>query len=162
MSSYVLSAAGSSNPTLKLTAVDATGTAVTGDTGLEIDYLQNITVNNAQDIFTWTQLNQAAKLSVPSTATNSLSTTIVVDVDSFFGTTDNASVGDTAAEQGLLQMSRNKQRVKFEVNIGDTATTGKTISGFGYVTGLSPTVSSDSPVWTTPMTITADSDYTVA
>jgi len=39
--------------------------------------------------------------------------------------------------------------------------TGKTISGKGYITGLAPTVSADSPVWVSPITITVTGDYTV-
>jgi len=35
------------------------------------------------------------------------------------------------------------------------------INGKGYITGLAPTVSADSPVWVTPITITVTGDYTV-
>jgi len=135
---------------------------VSGDTnGLDVPALQDVTVNNANDVFTWTQLDEASKLQIATTATNSLSMNIVVEQDTFFGTTAS---GETAQTNGLFGLSKDKNKVTFELYLGDTDTggTGKTISGEGYVTGLAPTVSADSPVWVTPITITVDGDYTVA
>lgn len=135
---------------------------VSGDTaGLDIPALQDVTVNNANDVFTWTQLDQASKLQIATTATNSLSMNIVVEQDSFFGAT---AAGESAQTSGIFGLSKDKTKVTFELYLGDTDTggTGKTISGEGYVTGLAPTVSADSPVWVTPITITVDGDYTVA
>lgn len=129
---------------------------VDGDTvGLDIPMLQDITINNANDVFTWTQLNVGSKLQVATTATNSISGTLVVDEDVYFGKT---AVGETAQTSGIFGLSKDKTRVEFTINdVG-----AKTISGEGYVTGLAPTVSADSPVWTSPLTITVDGDYTVA
>ena len=162
---YILSAAGSSNPVLTLQAYNADGTTLVAGV-LSIPYLQDVTVNNAQDIFTWEQLNASGKFSVPTTSTNSISSTIVVDPETFFGLGDGAGAGnlpyDPATEQGVLNMSTNKQKVKFTINMGDTAGTGKTVSGDGYITGLTPTVSAGSPVWTTPITVTCDGDFTIA
>ena len=135
---------------------------VSGDTnGLDIPALQDVTVNNANDVFTWTQLDQASKLQIATTATNSLSMNIVVEQDSFFGATAS---GEAAQTSGIFGLSKDKTKVTFELYLGDTDTggTGKTISGEGYVTGLAPTVSADSPVWVTPITLTVDGDYTVA
>lgn len=160
---YILSAAdGVNNPVLTLEAYDATGALVVGT--LSVPYLQDVTVNNAQDIFTWEQLDTAGKFSVPTTSTNSLSSTIVVDPTTFFGTATGSPVYSAATAQGLIGCSTNKQKVRFSINMGDATTagaTGKRISGDGYVTGLSPTVSSGSPVWTTPITITCDGDFTI-
>jgi hypothetical protein len=64
----------------------------------------------------------------------------------------------------LFGLSKNKIKVVFELYLGDTdsGAAGKTISGSGYVTGLAPTVSADSPVWVSPVTITVTGDFTVA
>jgi len=135
---------------------------VLGDTnGLDVPALQDVTVNNANDVFSWTQLDQASKLQIATTATNSLSMNIVVEQDSFFGATAS---GEEAQTSGIFGLSKDKTKVTFELYLGDTDTggTGKTISGEGYVTGLAPTVSADSPVWVTPITVTVDGDYTVA
>jgi hypothetical protein len=56
-----------------------------------------------------------------------------------------------------MGLSTAKTEVDFEINLGS-----KTISGIGYITGLAPAVSADSPVWVTPVTITVSGDYTVA
>lgn len=145
--SYVQSAAGSTNPTLTLTS------SVAGD--LVVPTLQDVTINNANDVFTWSQLNESAKLQVVTTSTNSITTNIVVEEDTFFG--DGVATSGSAARLGLIGLSTNKTEVTFEINMGS-----KTISGTGYVSGLAPTVSADSPVWVTPLTITVSGEYTVA
>ena len=131
-------------------------------TGLAVPALQDITVNNANDAFTWTQLDQGSKLQIATTATNSLSGNIVLDQTSFFGTT--GSGGSTAAASGIFGLSADKTIVEFDLYLGDTdsGSTGKTINGRGYITGLAPTVSADSPVWVSPFTITVTGDYTVS
>lgn len=152
MSTYIVSPGGAggavtSPPVLTLTNGGGT------DTALSIPMLQDVTINNANDTFTWTQLNETAKLQVATTATNSVSSNIVVDADVFFGSgTDTGS----AEKKGLIGLSTDKDLVDFEINIGD-----KTISGQGYVTGLAPAVSADSPVWVTPVTISVTGEYTV-
>lgn len=129
-------------------------------TGLAIPSLQDITLNNSNDVFTWTQLDQGSKLQIATTATNSLSMNIVLDTVSFFG---NASASaNTAVKSGIFGLSKDKTRVEFDLYFGDDQTGNtKTITGFAYVTGLAPTVSADSPVWVSPITLTVDGDYTV-
>lgn len=131
-------------------------------TGLLVPAIQDITVNAANDVFTWTQLDETAKLQIATTSTNSLSMNIVLDQDTFFGTT--GSGGSTAVASGIFGMSVDKTRVQFDLYLGDESdgSAGKTISGFGYITGLAPTVSADSPVWVSPITITVTGEYTVA
>ncbi len=135
---------------------------VSGDTaGLDVPALQDVTVNNANDVFTWTQLDSASKQQIATTATNSLSMNLVLEQDTFFGATAS---GEAAQTSGIFGLSKDKTKVTFELYLGDTDTggNGKTISGSGYVTGLAPTVSADSPVWVSPITLTVDGDYTVA
>jgi hypothetical protein len=100
-------------------------------------------------------LNESAKLQVATTATNSISSTIVVEADTFFGL--SSAEANSAARLGLIGLSKNKTQVTFTIAIGS-----KTLSGVGYVTGLAPTTSADAPVWTTPITITVSGEYTVA
>jgi hypothetical protein len=126
----------------------------TDTVGLAVPMMQDITINNANDVFTWTQLNETAKLQVATTATNSISGNLVVDEDVFFGKT---AAGETAQTKGLIGLSTDKSKVNFTITVG-----AKTLSGVGYVTGLSPTVSADSPVWTTPLTITVSGEYSIA
>jgi hypothetical protein len=127
----------------------------TGDTtGLAVPMMQDITIDNANDVFTWTQLNETAKLQVATTSTNSISGTVVVDDAVFFGTT---TAGESAKSKGLIGLSRDKVLVDFTITVGS-----KTLSGEGYVTGLAPTVSADSPVWTSPFTVTVTGEYSVA
>ena len=131
----------------------------TDATGLDVPGLQNITMNNANDVFTWTQLDSTGKKQIATTSTNSLSMNLVVDETSYFGT----GSGSTAAGKGIFGLSKEKTKVEFELNLGDNddGSATKVISGFGYITGLAPTVSADSPVWVSPITITVTGDYTV-
>lgn len=132
---------------------------VADSTGLDVPALQNITLNAANDVFTWTQLDSSAKKQIATTATNSLAMNLVVDEATFFG----SGSGTTAAGKGIFGLSKDKTRVEFELNLGDNddGSATKVISGFGYITGLAPTVSADSPVWVSPITITVTGDYSV-
>jgi hypothetical protein len=128
---------------------------------LNIPALQDVTINNANDVFTWTQLDQGSKLQIATTATNSLSMNIVLDQTVFFGTT---SAGNVAVTKGVFGLSKDKDLVEFSLYMGDTSSgaEGKTISGNAYVTGLAPTVSADAPVWVSPITLTVTGDFSVA
>ena len=129
------------------------------DTGMVVPALQDITVNAANDVFTWTQLDETAKLQIATTSTNSISMNIVLDQTSFFGSGANS----LAAGKGIFGLSVDKSLVVFDLYLGDTDSggAGKTISGSGYITGLAPTVSADAPVWVSPITITVTGEYTV-
>jgi hypothetical protein len=161
---YIYPAPGVTNQELILTiSVSSNGS----DAGMSVPALQDLTVNAANDVFTWTQLDETAKLQIATTSTNSIGANIVLDQASFFGTGDGADAGsdvNTAAEFGIFGLSTNKVKIDFDLYLGDTDSggTGKTISGSGYITGLAPTVSADSPVWVTPVTITVTGEYTVA
>jgi len=129
--------------------------------GLTVPSLQDITVNASNDVFTWTQLDAAAKKQIATTATNSLGMNLVLSQNTFFGV---GTLNATAVTQGILGLSTRKIRVQFDLYFGDESdgSDGKFVSGFGYITGLAPTVSADAPVWVSPITITIDSDYTVS
>lgn len=126
---------------------------ITGD--LAIPSMKDVTLNNGNDVFSWTQMNVAAKLQIATTATNSISTNLVVDDVLFFG--NPVSTDGSAAKLGVIGLSDQKTLCDVTLTMGT-----KTISCQGYVTGLAPTVSADSPVWTTPVTITVTGSYTFA
>ena len=132
------------------------------DSGTTIPALQDVTVNNANDVFTWTQLDSGSKQQIATTATNSLGMNLVLEQTTFFG--DATAAANTAALAGIFGLSKDKTKVSFSLYLGDTdgGSTGKTISGDGYITGLAPTVSADAPVWVTPITVTVDGEYTVS
>lgn len=156
---YIYPAPGvaSKQSTLKISV--AANSAATPE--LTVPALQDVTVNAANDVFTWTQLDEASKLQIATTATNSLTMNIVLDQTVFFG--DSTAVAGEADFKGIFELSKAKDLLDFELYFGDTSdgSEGKTISGEGYITGLAPTVSADSPVWVSPITITVDGDYTV-
>lgn len=156
---YIYPAPGVSGKQVTLTLTDASGT-LTGN--LSLAALQDVTVNNSNDVFTWTQLDSGSKQQVATTATNSLSMNIVLDQTTFFGA--NAAAGLTVANVGVIGLSSAKTLVGFSLYLGNTSAgaAGKTMSGNAYVTGLAPTVSADSPVWVSPVTLTVTGGYTVA
>lgn len=161
---YIYPAPGVNNVECTLTiSVSSNG----ADTGMAVPALQDITVNAANDVFTWTQLDETAKLQIATTSTNSISMNLVLDQTTFFGTGDGADAGsdvNRADEYGIFGLSTNKVKIDFDLYLGDTDSggSGKTISGSGYITGLAPTVSADAPVWVSPVTITVTGEYTVA
>ena len=131
-------------------------------TAITVPGLQDITVNAANDVFTWSQLDTTAKLQIATTSTNSLAMNLVVDDATFFGSLVSAAQTNTSLEQGLLGLSRNKTLIKFSLKMVENSSADRYLSGVGYITGLAPTVSADSPVWVTPITITVSGEYTVA
>ena len=147
---------------LKLDCGIALGTLTLGATPLTVPALQDITINAANDIFTWSQLDSTAKLQVATTSTNSISMNLVVDPTTFFGSTLASVQSDTVAAQGLLGLSRNKTLVTFSLKFHEGGATDKFIKAQGYITGLAPTVSADSPVWVSPITITVTGEYTAS
>jgi hypothetical protein len=152
--SYINQAPGATGyVTVYLQAYDASGSLVSGN--LQVPALQDITINNNNDVFTWEQLDSTSKLQVTTLATNSIATNLVVDDTSFFG---NASAtSGSSVKLGIFGMSKNKSKVKATLNFGT-----RTITADAYVTGLAPKITAAQPVWVTPMTLTVTGDYTVA
>jgi len=131
--------------------------SVAGAAGdLVVPALQDITVNNSNDLFTWSQLDEGSKLQVATTSTNSIACNIVLDETTFFG--NSLATTDSAEQKGLLGLSDTKQLTAFAINIG----ANKTLTGNCYVTGLAPAVSADSPVWTSPVTLSVSGEYLVS
>ena len=70
----------------------ASSATVTGDPptaislsagNITVPALQDVTINNANDVFTWSQLDATAKKQVATTSTNSIDLNIVVDDATF-------------------------------------------------------------------------------
>ena len=165
--SYISPGPGSSNQiVLTLDVADSVTDVTQSATPLTVAGLQDVTVNASNDVFTWSQLDKTAKQQVATTATNSLSMNLVVDDAIFFGTSLSAAATGTIAEQGLMGCSRNKTLINFILKFVESgsnqSTADRFIKGVGYITGLAPTVSADSPVWVTPVTITVSGEYTIA
>ena len=159
---YINPAPGTANQiTLKLDVASDENDITQGGSPLTVPALQDITVNAANDVFTWSQLDSTAKKQIATTSTNSISMNLVVDTATFFGTDTDAAITGTIAEQGLFGCSRNKTLVNF-VLLVENAATDTLIKGVGYITGLAPTISADSPVWVSPITITVTGEYTIA
>ena len=141
-----------------LTAVPAGDPLATAGK-LEVRCLQDITISNSTGIFSWTDFCSPAinKLTTPSD--NEISTNMVIDNVKFFG--DAASTG--AALAGVDGISRNRTKVQFMVvmNGDDTTSNAQYYKGEGYITNIAPTVSPDSPVWVSPMTIAVTGAYSV-
>lgn len=147
---------------LKLDCGIALGTLTLGGSPLTVPALQDITVNAANDVFTWSQLDSTAKKQVATTSTNSISMNLVVDPTTFFGTTLASVQSDTVAAQGILGLSRNKTLVTFSLKVYEGGATDTFLKGQGYITGLAPTVTADAPVWVSPITITVTGEYTTS
>lgn len=154
---YIYPAPGVANVELTLTLIASANTSA----NLSVPALQDITVNNSNDVFTWTQLDEGSKLQIATTATNSIDMNLVLDQTAFFGNSSANAV--SAAGKGIFNLSKDKTKVEFVLYMGDTDSggAGKTLGGNAYITGLAPTVSADAPVWVSPITLTVVGDYTV-
>jgi hypothetical protein len=159
---YINPAPGTANAVTLTLDVATNESDITQAAGaLAIPALQDMTINAANDVFTWSQLDSTAKKQIATTSTNSISMNVVVDTATFFGTVVGAAITGTIAEQGLFGCSRNKTLINFIIRV-ENSTTDTFIKGCGYITGLAPTVTADSPVWVSPVTITVSGEYTVA
>ena len=160
---YINPAPGTTNAVvLKIDVAADVDDLTLGATPLTVPALQDVTINAANDVFTWSQLDSTAKKQIATTSTNSISMNLVVDPTSFFGSVLAATATGTISEQGLLGCSRNKTLITFSLKFQEGGATDKFIKGTGYITGLAPTVSADAPVWVTPITITVTGEYTAS
>jgi hypothetical protein len=138
-----------SSPTSRSVLQISTASIATTSTGVIVPALQDITINNANGTFNWTQLDSSSQLTVATPATNSIAGNIVVDSTTFF-----------AATTGIFDLSNNKTLVYFRVYFNGIGAAAKYVSGSGYITNLAPTVNPTAPVWVTPLQISVDGDLT--
>jgi hypothetical protein len=151
---YINSAEAGKFVTLHISTATIASTATTNN--IVVSGLQNITLNNGNSVFRWRQLDSTSESAVATAATNQVSMNIVIDDTVYFGN----GAGETAQNKGLFKLSNDKNKVYFRLYYAGTGTGAKFVSGTGYFTGLAPTVSPDSPVWISPLTIEVDGDLT--
>lgn len=136
-----------SSPTKRAILQISTATIASTSSGTIVGAIQDITINNSNGTFSWTQLDSQSQLTVATPSTNSVAANIVVDDQTFF-----------TAGTGIFDLSANKTLVYFRVYFNGTGTGAKYVSGQGYLTNLAPKVSPTAPVWVTPVTISVDGD----
>lgn len=125
---------------------------------LTVPQMQDITINNSTGVFRFKTLDNTAESAVTTPATNQLSLNVVVDEDSFFGNA-TLSANGTVVETGIFGVSSSKTKVAFRAYFNGVDTGSKYLEGAGFISGLSPTVNMDSPVWISPVTIEVDGDF---
>ena len=159
----VINVSAGSQAVLHLASASADGTAPgdldTAANVLTVPQMQDITINNSTGVFRFKTLDNTAESAVTTPATNQLSLNVVVDEDSFFGNA-TLSANGVVVETGLFGVSSSKTKVAFRAYFNGTDTGSKYLQGTGFISGLSPTVNMDSPVWITPVTIEVDGDFT--
>jgi hypothetical protein len=132
------------------------GTATSGT--LEVPALQDVTITNTPSTFRWKQLDTASEKVVTSVSSNSISGTLVLDPTTFFGTVGSSPFD--AVEKGIFNLSNEKTRIDVLIGLSGLSTGDRYIMATGYFSGVAPTVSASSPVWTSPVSIEIDGDYT--
>jgi len=128
---------------------------------LDITCLQDVTVTNSTGIFSWTDFCVQSTNKITTPSDNEVSTNIVIDEDGFFG--DSLATPGTAPYIGVAELSNDKIKVSWRLVMNGGIATGgaRYYEGVGYLSSVAPTVSPDSPVWVSPLTIAVDGDMTI-
>lgn len=118
---------------------------------ITVPFVQDVTITNSTGVYSYTTLDSGnmAKLATP--ADNEISMNIVLDTSAYFG-----AGGNTAAGQGLSELSINKTPIYFEIYYSGNANGSHYTEGTGFITSLAPTVNPEAPVWVSPLTIAVD------
>lgn len=132
----------------------STASIASTSSGYVVPALRDITVNNANGVFNWTQLDATSQYAVTTPSTNSVTGNIVVDPGTFFAATNGVD--------GIFDLSANKTLIYFRVYFNGKTTGSKFLSGQGYISNLAPTVNPTAPVWVTPITISVDGELTAS
>ena len=119
---------------------------------LTVPSMQEITVNATPGIFRWKQLDALSEKAVTTASTNNIELTVVLDDTSFFS--------NTGSSYGILDSVNNKTKTAFRLYWAGNDSGDRYIQGEGYLSALAPTVSPDSPVWTSPLTLEIIGDFT--
>ena len=160
----VINVSAGSQAVLHLAPTSATGTAPgdldTAANVLTVPQMQDITINNSTGVFRFKTLDNTAESAVTTPATNQLSLNVVVDETSFFGEGNAPATKGAVVETGLFGVSATKTKVAFRAYFNGVDSGSKYLQGNAFVSGLSPTVNMDSPVWISPVTLEVDGDFT--
>jgi hypothetical protein len=144
--------------------VGATGNGFLGGANLlNVTCLQDVTVTNSTGIFSWTDFCSASINKVTTPSDNEISTNIVIDDEGFFGA--NAAPANSAQNYGISGLSQERVEVAFRLQLNNSSNVGANTPastffycGRGYLSSVAPTVSPDSPVWVSPLTIAVSGD----
>lgn len=155
-----LAVAGAPAQTDFYSATNNTTGAITPSTGkpVELSGLQDVTINNSNGSFRWKQLDKSGESVITTNATNSLSGNFVLDTTDFWG--DSASTSGKAAFDGVFKLSNERTEIAFLIAPAGCIDGETVLMGTGFISALAPTVSADSPVWVSPITIEVNGDYT--
>ena len=144
-------------------------TAVSNSTGvatlnattdpIQVPGLQDVTINNSNGSFRWKQLDKSGENVITTNATNSLSGNFVLDVTAFVG--DSTLTAGKAGYEGMFKLSNDRTEVAFLIAPSGVIDNQNLLLGTGFISALAPTVSADSPVWVSPITIEVNGDYTL-
>lgn len=137
-------------------ASNTTGAITTvANDAIVVPGLQDITINNSNGSFRWKQLDQSGESVITTNATNTLSGNFVLDPATFFGTGTGAGAG----QDGIFKLSNDRIQVAFLLAPEGVTDGKKLFVGNGFISALAPTVSADSPVFVSPITIEVNGDY---
>lgn len=141
------------------TAANIANGVITLANALSVTCLQDVTVTSSTGIFSWTDFCSIDTNKITTPADNEISTNLVIDPVGYFG--NSSASANSAANYGISSLSQNKVEVQFKLvwNNSDAnanAAASYCTNGVGYIASLAPTVSPDSPVWVTPMTLAVD------
>lgn len=121
---------------------------------LSVTCLQDITVTNSTGIYSYTDFCSTDMNKITTPADNEVSTNMVLDGTVYFG---NASAtSNTAPYYGVAGLSENKVNISWKLYLNGNANGAFYYTGTGYISSLAPTVSPESPVWISPMSIAVD------
>ena len=125
---------------------------------LAVTCLQDVTVTNSTGIFSWTDFCSLDINKITTPADNEVSTNIVIDPVGFFG--NSGATANSATYYGVAGLSTNKVKVQWKlvINGGNATANAYYYAGQGYISSIAPTVSPDSPVWVSPMSIAVTGD----
>lgn len=134
-------------------------TANVANTPLDVTCLQDITITNSTGIFSWVDFCSTDMNKITTPADNELTTNVVLDEDVWFGTT---GANTSAVTLGVSGISNTKRQVSWKLVMnGNSSSNGASYySGTGYLSSVAPTVSPDSPIWVSPLTIAVTGSMT--
>ena len=131
---------------------------------LNVTCLQDVTITNSTGIFSWTDFCSASINKVTTPSDNEISTNIVINDEEFFGDLQANANPTSALYYGVSGLSQNRVEVAFRLQMNNSNVAANTPAGAffycgrGYLSSVAPTVSPDSPVWVSPLTIAVSGD----
>lgn len=155
---FINTAAGN-EAVLELYDWDTANSAIVETDPLTVPLMTDVTINNSTGTFRFKTLDSTSESVVTTPATNQVSVNVIIDDLAFFG---NAAATSTVRTDGISKTSVDKTQVGFRVYFDGTDSGSKYYEGSAFIGGIAATVNPDSPLWTTPVTLEVNGDFTVA